>query len=251
MDERPDVTAVCGQTKYGKTCKVCALVKTEPRVLILDTLGHDYSDGIVCYEMAELRRVWLRSYRGRFHMVLRPADPLQVFPDVCDWVLECGQLVFVVEECQLFFSAGVCCPEFTKLITSGSHFGIRLIAVTQSPSRFGKILRAQAHEWIVFGSREPDEVTYLRKRLPGVTEDRIRRLPPHWYIHYRDQWDCYYLCHDDLTMGKTDRKELPYDGAEEAAAADDYASDRGPVVPLDSFGTEDIADTTCSNDPTG
>jgi hypothetical protein len=226
-NERPDVTAVCGQTKTGKTTEVSALLRSSPRVLVLDTLCKDYSDGVVCYDMATLQTVWRRSYRGRFRLVLRPAYPDEIFADLCDWVMACGDVTFAVEEAQLFFKAGVCCREFMKIITHGSHYGVHLIAVTQSPRKFGDILRSQAHDWIVFCTREVEHLDYLRKRLPGVSPDRISTIAPHHYVHYNDAWDSYYLCHRDLTTGRIERQELRY-GQQEAAPD----RDPGNLAPL-------------------
>lgn len=227
-NERPDVTAVCGQTKMGKTTEVQRLLSESPRYLVLDTLCNDYSAGVLCYDFDLLRALWRRCYRGQFRMILRPADPDDIFPALCDLVLACGDLTFVVEEAQLYFKAGVCCREFTRIITHGSHYGVRLIAVTQSPKRFGDLLRSQAHEWIIFTTREVEHVIYLRRRLPGVSEDQIALLPPHTYIHYNDSWDCYYICRRDLATGRLQRVEHAYDRQQEAGVDWD-AGNRGSL----------------------
>jgi hypothetical protein len=229
QNERPDVTAVCGMIKMGKTAEVKSLLKPLSRVLILDSLCKDYSDGAVCYDMDILRRVWLRSYRGPFHLVGRLAYPDEIFPELCDWVMSCGDLTFIVEEAQLYFHAGVCCREFTRIITHGSHFGVRLIAVTQSPRKFGDILRSQANEWIVFRTREEEHVDYLRKRLPGISADRIRMVPAFTYLHYNDAWDSYYVCHRDLRTGRVERQEIPYGQQQQEVASDRDAGDLAPL----------------------
>ncbi len=77
--DKPDNRLIIGKTGSGKTVKALNLIKDRPRVVIFDTLGHDYSDGVVFYDLAALAAFWRRVYRGRFRLIYRPADPVAQF----------------------------------------------------------------------------------------------------------------------------------------------------------------------------
>lgn len=224
MSDQAIVRAVVGLRGYGKSTKVVQLAKMFPRVLYYDTLGDDYKDGVICRDRGVLERFWRGVYRLPFRIVYRPSDPVADFPRICELVTACGDMLFVVDEVQLYSHGPWCPPEFTKVITGGRHAGIDLIGVTQAPKKLGELLRSQAHEWFVFGVREPDQVRYLSDRLPGVPDDRFESLGKYQYVHYVDGADCYWSCLDDLYTGRTDRVPCPY---ATKASASGPASDSG------------------------
>ena len=188
---------------YGKSTKVTALAKSFPRVFYYDTLGDDYTDGIIVRDRQALERFWRGVYRLPFRIIYRPPDPVAEFTRICELIWECGNLLFVVDEVQLFYHGASCPGEFTKIVTGGRHAGIDLVGVTQAPKKLGELLRSQAHEWYVFGVREPDQAHYLSERLAGVDDDVFRRLEKFQYVHYVDGADECWICLDDLAVGRT------------------------------------------------
>jgi hypothetical protein len=197
MDEAI-VRAVAGLRGFGKTSRVLELTRNEPRVLFYDSLGDDYSEGVVCRSLAVLEKLWHRSYRGPFRLSYKPVDPIADVARICELAYACGDMLLVVDEIQLYFRGQWCSPELTKVITGGRHVGLGLIGVTQAPKRLGELLRSQAREWFVFAMREPDHVKYLTDRLVGVDPAHILMLDRWEYLHYVDGWDNYELCIDDL-----------------------------------------------------
>ncbi len=218
MDGDAIIKVVFGQRGSGKTTKAAALVADKPRLVVYDSLGHDYRNGVVCEDRQIFELLWRVTYRGRFRLVYRPHDPVAEFPDVCRLASACGNLSFLVEEVDLYFRAAQCDPAFTNVISRGRHDGIELIAVTQCPTGFGSLLRAQAHEWFIFATREPRHVAYLTERCAGVDAQQILSLQQFEYLHYIDGADCYWRCLDDLTTGQTRTEEIRY--ANEAPRCD-------------------------------
>jgi DNA helicase HerA-like ATPase len=209
MSDQAEVKAVVGLRGYGKSTQVLRLTKSSPRVLYYDSLGDDYRDGVICHDLGTLERFWRGVYRKRFRLVYRPVDPLADFARICELVYACGDLTFVVDEVQLYFRGAFTEPAFTKVITAGRHANVELIGVTQTPKRLGELLRSQAHEWFVFGVREPQQVLYLRERLSGINADLLTMLPKFSYLHYIDGADCYWECCDSL-CGETVRASRAY-----------------------------------------
>lgn len=201
MDEAI-VKAVAGLRGYGKTTRVLNMTRDDPRVLYYDSLGNDYSDGVVCRDLVTLKKFWRATYRGRFRIVYKPVDPLADIADVCELAYACGDMQLVIDEVQLYFRGQWCAPEFTKIITAGRHAGVGLIGVTQTPKKLGELLRSQAREWFIFATREPDHVKYLADRCVGVDSARIQALPKWCYLHYVDGADFYTCCKDDSVTGR-------------------------------------------------
>lgn len=208
--EQAEISVVYGQRGSGKTTKAQSLVAGCRRLLVYDTLGHDYGNGLVCSDRATFERIWLKTYRQNFRLVYRPADPQGEFAEVCRLAYACGNLAFVVEEVDLFFTGSKCDPAFTDIIVRGRHEGIELFAVTQCPTGFGPLLRSQAHNWYVFRTREPQHVEYLKKRLAGVDPAHIIGLDKYEYIKYVDGVDGYDICRDDLA-GRTAARHIDYE----------------------------------------
>ena len=166
--------------------KATNLVKNRPRVLFYDTLGHDYTDGVVVYSLAELKKFWKKVYRNSFRIIFRGLDHDADFPQVCKLVAACGDMSFTVEELDLFFSGGKPCSEFNDLIFRGRHYGVELIGVTQRPRGFGRGITAMAKEFFIFSTREPDDLKYFSDRLGSEVVESIQTLPQYHYLEYLD-----------------------------------------------------------------
>jgi hypothetical protein len=205
------VKAVAGLRGYGKSTHVQTMTADIPRVVFYDTLGNDYSDGVVCRDLATLERFWRGVYRRRFRISYKPIDPQADLPRICELAYACGDMTLVIDEIQLYFR-GACCPvELTKIITAGRHAGIELIGVTQAPKKLGELLRSQASTWDVFAIREPDHAKYLADRCVGMSMAQILALQKYEYLHYEDEADCYWRCIDDLASGQTRRERIDYE----------------------------------------
>jgi hypothetical protein len=229
MDEQAEITVIFGQRGSGKTSRARHLVRRERRVLYYDTVGHDFTEGVIFDSLTDMRGFWRQHYRGRFHLVYRPTDPVGEIAAVSDLALACEDMVLVVEEVDLLFASAKCCPEFRNVICRGRHYGLSLVAVTQAPMGFGPLLRSQAHNWCIFATREPDHIDYFKKRCPGVDPQDIASLPKWSYIAYTDGDDSYWICRDDPVTGGTDKLEREY--VYDRAGADRPIADSGNLLP--------------------
>jgi len=149
-------------------------------------MGRDYSDGVMCETLDELKAFWLGVYRGRFRIVYRPVDPQADFAAVCRLVQAAGGMTFVVEEADLYFKQGESCPEFKMLIQRGRHSAVDMICVTQRPKGFGRLLTSQTDDFHLFATREPDDLAYFRARCGGDVAERLPNLGLHESCYYND-----------------------------------------------------------------
>jgi len=190
MNQQAKINMIFGKRGSGKTTKVRELTRTFRRVLYYDTLGRDYSDGVICETLTELKAFWRRCYQGAYRLVYRPADPEGDFPAVCELVFAAGEMAYVVEEADLFFQQGSTCPEFRNLIQRGRHAGVEMYCVTQRPKGFGRLLTSQTEKFYLFSTREPDDLRYFRDRCGDAVAARLPDLPKFQCIEYDDYTGC-------------------------------------------------------------
>jgi len=192
------ITIVFGKRGSGKTVKARNEVRGHDRVLFYDTLGHDYTDGVVLESLPELKDFWLRVYRGSFRIVYRPVDPQEDFAEVCGLVYAAGDMAFVVEEVDMFFRGDVTCSEFRHIIQRGRHQEIELIGVTQRPKGFGRLLTSQVETFYMFKTSEPVDLDYFRERVGQEVADILPTLEQYHYVKYADSSGEHTIAKDDL-----------------------------------------------------
>jgi len=182
------ITMVLGRRGSGKSVKVRNLTKQLDRVVYYDTLGKDYTDGVIIYNLDDLKAFWRRHYKGKFRIIYRPENPEEEFPAVCNLVYTCTSMHFVVEELDTYFRQGQTCREFNRLVYRGRHANIDMIGVSQRPFGYGRSLTSQAKEWYVFSTREPDDLTWMKKYFGQEFTAQLEQLNPqdYQYLHWVD-----------------------------------------------------------------
>lgn len=196
--DRPDIRLLIGKTGSGKTVKACKLIEDRPRVVIFDTLGHDYSDGVVFYELAALKAFWGKCYRGRFRLIYRPTSDVEEFDEVCDLAYKCGNLVFVAEELDLFCPPRQLTPGIRHILKRGRHADITFIGVTQRPYGIDRIVTAMCNEVYVFKTDEPRDIQYLSERLGEGIAEKIAALGEYEYVLQKDHSTEFIVGKDEL-----------------------------------------------------
>lgn len=238
---------IFGLPNSGKTERARTMGRAFPRVLYYDSTGHDYTDGVVVESLDELKRLWRRWYRYRaFRLIYRPRgssrdecrkagriDP--EFATVCSMAYDCGEMLFVVDEADLYFKDNECDREFLDIIKRGRHADVELIAVTQVPQGLGRHLTGLPGNWYIFQTAEPAHIRYFANRCYGIEESDIRSLAQYEYIYYRQGDGSYWICRDDLTTGKTERMEREYRYDRPLPRATDSS---GNVRPVETVGDD-------------
>jgi len=192
------ISVTFGKRGSGKTVKARNCVRGHDRVLFYDTLGHDYTDGVICESLDQLKEFWLKVYRGPFRIIYRPIDPEGDFAEVCGLVYAAGDMAFVVEEVDMFFRGDVPCAEFRHIIQRGRHENIELIGVTQRPKGFGRLFTSQVETFYIFKATEPVDIEYFRDRCGQQVADLLPTLEPFHYVRYSDSAGSCEIAKDDL-----------------------------------------------------
>lgn len=204
MSEEAIIKLVFGMRGSGKTVKVRNLIKPINRLLIIDTLCKDYSDGVIFHDLAELRKFWLKVYSGDFRLIYRPPGDddviIEDIAEICTLCLKCKNLTLVVEELNIIFDKQRPPKEFNKMIFGGRDPGIELIGVAQRPVGFGRKITSQAKEFDVFSNLEPDDLRFFKDYLGNEAAQAIRSLEKYQYLRwvYGDGARKWEICKDEI-----------------------------------------------------
>lgn len=173
---------IVGKTGSGKSVKARRLIAGENRLVVFDTMG-EYTDGVILDGYEELKRFWLKCYKGNFRLIYRPYDEQTEFTQVCDLVYLCGNVCFLVEECDLFFRPNAANIEARNILRRGRHRGVKFIGITQRPVQIDRNITAQATEAYIFKVDEPRDIDYLKARFGDEIESLIQGLKPFEYVY--------------------------------------------------------------------
>ena len=203
MQTEAVIKLVVGIRGSGKTVKVRHLIKNKNRLLIVDTLGNDYFNGVSFRSLAYLKRFWLKVYSGDFRIIYKPpGDERQTIEDIaeiCTLCDKCENLTLVIEELNIIFDEKRPPIEFNKMIYSGRKSGIELIGVAQRPFGFGRKFTSQAKEFYVFYNREPGDVRFFKESLGSEAALAICTLEQYQYLKwiYADGVTNFEVCKDE------------------------------------------------------
>lgn len=185
--DKPDNKIIIGKPGSGKSKKALNLVKECRRVLIFDTLGHDYSDGVVFYDLAGLKAFWRSVYAKSFRIIYRPLNDIEEFDEVCKLVWACRDMTFLAEELDTFCPNGKSIPSFIRILKRGRHRDIHFIGITQRPMGINRNVTAMANEVFVFNTDEPGDLDYFKDRLSAEAVEKIIALEPYQWIRFENR----------------------------------------------------------------
>jgi hypothetical protein len=175
-----EVRLYLGKRGSGKTTAMRGDLDGEPRIVVYDTLHEaayddfhriddigDLADRLIANPpIIRLAYTW----NGK---AARDVD----FDRVCAAVYCCRNLVFAIDEVDLF-----CSPNFTPrhldmIVSLGRHRGLSVYCATRRPKEIPATIRAQAARVISFRQSEPADLEWCRQvmgamadRLPGLAE---------------------------------------------------------------------------------
>jgi len=184
MLAKPDNKIIIGKTGSGKSIKALNLVKDCTRVLIFDTLGHDYSDGVCFYDMNTLKAWWRTVHDKSFRIIYRPLDEIAEFEEICKLCWACRDMSVLIEEMDIFCQYGRTPFSFIQLLKRGRHRDIHLVGVTQRPVGVDKNVTAMATEIYVFETNEPRDLDYLKERLSAEAVEQIKTLQAYQWLKW-------------------------------------------------------------------
>lgn len=177
------VIFIIGKRGSGKTNLGRQLIRRtgSRRILCYDSNGHDYQGGVICQGIETLKNYWRQVNNGPFYIVFRSNQPRADFETVCKLVMAAGDMIFLVDEVDMYFNESEPPEPFADIIRRGRHHDIDLIGITQRPRRMGE-LRSMAEIIYIFDTHEPSDLQYFKTSFDDKLVEKIKRLKQYEYV---------------------------------------------------------------------
>lgn len=166
-----------GKKGTGKTTLVKNLIyklygEQVERVLVYDSmLEYDFQPLKSFKNFSGIKRITPNIFN---------ADDNTVFEKVTQLVYEMGNLLYVVDEVDLFCSANYTPLSLQKIFRYGRHFKIDMIIVTRRPAAIPRHLTAMIDEFYLFKSHEARDLKYYEDLQTNLGQ-RVKNL--HQFEH--------------------------------------------------------------------
>jgi hypothetical protein len=191
-----EIIGVIAPARSGKTTRVAKFVASRPRVAIYDpqaktdTQYRMVATHIVQHDLVELGRI-IAEEKEPFRVLYEPVEPVYdgvswEFTDFAPFLKKClrraeliGPMTVVVDEAHFTMSMRSMPIELWRVITTGGHYGIDLVWITQRFSGVNPWARANAREYWLFRTHHPAEAKIISDICgPEIAEQvsNLRRL---------------------------------------------------------------------------
>lgn len=177
-----DGTVILGKRKRGKSTLLQQLLQDEPRVIVYDAKG-DIKEPVELPPglPPELPRVGV--FRGYVPTGNSPRDELE-------WSAYCasklGNCIWVVDEFPDALEDGEP-DQWTKwVIRMGRKRDVRFILTYQRPQEGPRMATAQASDWYLHQTNEPNEIQFIKQAVSAEAAVRVRTLARGESVHVKD-----------------------------------------------------------------
>jgi DNA helicase HerA-like ATPase len=148
MNQRK-IEIIFGRTGSGKTTLVKKKISEIDRLIIIDALN-EYTDGLIFYRIKDFAQYFLdnpnlKTFKIilRFHNMDLNTDNEEIFDKLFDIIFHIGNLTLIIEEAEIYISAGNRKSVFNNLVKYGRHKNISIIAVARRVTELSNELKSQ------------------------------------------------------------------------------------------------------------
>lgn len=183
-----EIVGIFGIAGHGKSTMIRHLIRPLPRVLALDIGIDDYEGATVVgsvglaamiVEGRDRYRLVYAAYERTEEEAVEDAVKLtrayaETYPGRPQWL--------VMDEADLFApSRGISRP-MRDAIARGRHWALSIIYASRRPAEVNRLLTSQTTRFIVFRTREPGDLRYLKAFVGEEAADRAPTLPKFAYL---------------------------------------------------------------------
>jgi hypothetical protein len=181
-----------GARRQGKSTSVKQFLGAlkAPRLIIFDPMDEYGAHADLVRTLKELRalmRASPRKYTLRYCPPLRPGndDDMKALPGrfdgFCSIALDTRDLTLVADELHLVTKPSWAPPGWSRCLTLGGHYGVRIIAVSHRPAQVDKVFFSLANLIFTCRLNFDDDVATLAGIL-GVPRAEVAALRPYQFI---------------------------------------------------------------------
>jgi hypothetical protein len=184
--KRNIVVGCVGLRGSGKSMALREIIACRPRLVVVDVMG-EHGFGEVVSDLEEAFEVLDAVQRRQiFAVTIQPArgDLADVVDQVCDYVFEIGHLTLALEEVPHYATASSMPEGLEVLARMGRHRNVDLVYTGQRFAEIPRRLTATTDVFVLFGQREPSDLSALSDRVGREVAGRVERLPLHGRVIY-------------------------------------------------------------------
>lgn len=188
-----DLIAIFGKRKGGKTTLCKNLQKAFPRVVVFDIMREYRADecDIIVQNLQDFARVLisLTNHKSKkFRIVYqfdieKTADECEEFDTAMHLLYQFGDCMVVIEEIHMYMRREWCPEWLKKMILTGRHQKLGIMATSQKPAEVSKTYTSQCEHWFISRMFEKNDMKYFLDSIGAVAES-LRTLRRYWFLHY-------------------------------------------------------------------
>jgi hypothetical protein len=190
--KRNVVIGCVGLRGSGKSRALREIIECRPRLVVVDVMG-EHRFGQIVSDLGDAFEI-LDAVQGRkkFALTIQPerGDLADVVDQVCDYVFEIGDLTLALEEIPHYATASSMPEGLDALARMGRHRQIDLIYTGQRFAELPRRLTATTDFFVLFGQREPSDLSALADRVGRDVAERVEDLPLHGRVLYDVMMGC-------------------------------------------------------------
>lgn len=185
-----EIIGIFGIAGHGKSTMIRNLIRPLPRVLALDIGIDDYEGAMNVGSVALAAR--LIDGRDHYRLVYEAydrteeeavSDAVQLTRAYAEtWAGHEKQQWLVIDEADLFAPSRGLSRPMRDAIARGRHWALSIIYASRRPAEVNRLLTSQTTRFIVFRTREPGDLRYLKAFIGEEAADRAPDLPKFSYL---------------------------------------------------------------------
>ncbi|MHB1567372.1 MAG: hypothetical protein ACYCXG_11795 [Acidiferrobacter sp.] len=190
MTKQREIVGIFGQAGHGKSTMIRHMIRPLPRVLIVDVGLEDY-DGVMQVGSLPLAARLIDGktrYRLSYGDLDRSDeecmdDAVALTRAYADTLTGAGlPQMMVIDEADRYAPARGMGRAIREAVARGRHWSLSIIYATRRPAEVNRLLTSQTTRFIVFRTREPGDLRYLRAFIGEEAADRAPDLVKFQYL---------------------------------------------------------------------
>jgi len=168
-----DVRVIVGKRGSGKSWALRDMIRSEPRVLLYDTLHEPTYDEFSRMDKFPELCKFLSSNPAIFRVAYSwdGIAPHELdFDRVCRAVYACRRMTFAVDEIDLFTSPSFLPRSLDKVVSLGRHRELSIWVATRRPKEVHPLIRSQANRVLSFAQTEPADLDWSRQVMGDMAD---------------------------------------------------------------------------------
>jgi len=177
-----DITVIAGRKTSGKSVFLKWLTSRFTRKLVWDYNHEHSSSGKVTHDLKTLFSLCKRT--NPMKIVFQPFDKSEEsFNEFCRQADLLSNYVLVIEEVERYATSHMIPENFAKIVDTGRHKGIGIVATCRRPREICLRLPSNADHIFLFQQHLPQDIEFLVDWV-GAEAEKLKTAEQYSFLHY-------------------------------------------------------------------